>query len=73
MEASKLVHKISKFVNYADLCKFTELRKGPGGAISYNFFLYIFFFYIIIFFLIIIIFFFFSCSFRGVKFIFFSL
>ena len=32
MEASKLVHKISKFINYANLCKFTEPRKGPGDA-----------------------------------------
>ena len=40
MEASKLVHKISKFINYANLCKFTEPRKGPGGAIGYNFFFF---------------------------------
>ena len=38
MKASKLVHKILKFINYANLCKFTEPRKGPGGAIG--FFLY---------------------------------
>ena len=63
--ASKLVHKILKFINYANLCKFTEPRKGPGGAIG--------FFYFIFFIIIIIFFFFFSCPFRGVKFIFFSL
>ena len=40
MEASKLVHKILKLINYANLCKFTEPRKGPGGAISYNFFFF---------------------------------
>ena len=51
MKASKLVHKILKFINYANLCKFTEPRKGPGGAISffYNFFIFllllIFFFF----------------------------
>ena len=39
MEASKLVHRIWKFINYANLCKFTEPRKGPGGAISYFFLL----------------------------------
>ena len=35
MKASKLVHKILKFINYANLCKFTEPRKGPGGAIGF--------------------------------------
>ena len=34
-KASKLVHKILKFINYANLCKFTEPRKGPGGAIGF--------------------------------------
>ena len=56
MKASKLVHKILKFINYANLCKFTEPRKGPGGAIGF-FFFFFFFFYIIFFF------FFFSCPF----------
>ena len=37
MKASKLVHKILKFINYANLCKFTEPRKGPGGAIGFFF------------------------------------
>ena len=36
MKASKLVHKILKFINYANLCKFTEPRKGPGGAIGFK-------------------------------------
>ena len=49
MKASKLVHKILKFINYANLCKFTELRKGPGGAICFFFFFFIFFIIIIIF------------------------
>ena len=68
MKASKLVHKILKFINYANLCKFTEPRKGPGGAIGFLIFLIkkkkI---------IVIILFLFFSCPFRGVKFIFFSL
>ena len=42
MKASKLVHKILKFINYANLCKFTEPRKGPGCAIG--FFIYLFFY-----------------------------
>ena len=50
MEASKLVHKISKFINYANLCKFTEPRKGSGGAISYNVFFIYFFFLLLLFF-----------------------
>ena len=45
MKASKLVHKILKFINYANLCKFTEPRKGPGGAIG---FFFIFYFFIIL-------------------------
>ena len=46
MKASKLVHKILKFINYANLCKFTEPRKGPGGAIGFfNFFFFFFFFF----------------------------
>ena len=62
MEASKLVHKISKFINYANLCKFTEPRKGPGGAISYNFiYLFFYFFYYNFFYYN----FFFSCPFWG--------
>ena len=40
MKASKLVHKILKFINYANLCKFTEPRKGPGGAIGFFKFLF---------------------------------
>ena len=40
MKASKLVHKILKFINYANLCKFTEPRKGPGGAIGFFFFFF---------------------------------
>ena len=40
MKASKLVHKILKFINYANLCKFTEPRKGPGGAIGFFLFFY---------------------------------
>ena len=48
MKASKLVHKILKLINYANLCKFTEPRKGPGGAIGF-----------LIFFLILLLFFFF--------------
>ena len=27
--------KKMKFINYANLCKFTEPRKGPGGAIGF--------------------------------------
>ena len=46
VEASKLVHKILKFINYANLCKFTEPRKGPGGAISYNFLFFCFYIFI---------------------------
>ena len=49
MEASKLVHKIVKFINYANLCKFTEPRKGPGGAIGF-FFIYLFIFFFFFFF-----------------------
>ena len=45
MKASKLVHKILKFINYANLCKFTEPRKGPGGAIGFFIFLIFFFFF----------------------------
>ena len=50
MKASKLVHKILKFINYANLCKFTEPRKGPGGAIGFfkkflNYYYYFFFFF----------------------------
>ena len=44
MKASKLVHKILKFINYANLCKFTEPRKGPGGAIGFFIFFYFFYF-----------------------------
>ena len=47
MKASKLVHKILKFINYANLCKFTEPRKGPGGAIGFFLFFFIFFYNII--------------------------
>ena len=50
MGASKPVHKISKFINYANLCKFTEPRKGPGGAIGFFYFIFYFIFIIIIFF-----------------------
>ena len=58
MKASKLVHKILKFINYANLWKFTEPWKGPGGAISFFYlFIYLFIFFIII---IIILFFFMS-------------
>ena len=49
MKASKLVHKILKFINYANLCKFTEPRKGPGGAIGF-FFFYFFFIFLFYFF-----------------------
>ena len=42
MKASKLVHKILKFINYANLCKFTEPWKGPGGAIGFFFFFFFF-------------------------------
>ena len=45
MKASKLVHKILKFINYANLCKFTEPRKGPGGAISFFLILFLLFFF----------------------------
>ena len=45
MKASKLVHKILKLINYANLCKFTEPRKGPGGAIGFFFFFFFFFFF----------------------------
>ena len=44
MKASKLVHKILKFINYANLCTFTEPRKGPGGAIGFFFILFFYFF-----------------------------
>ena len=54
MKASKLVHKILKFINYANLCKFTEPRKGPGGAIGFFFFFFFFF--------ILLLLFFFSCT-----------
>ena len=43
MKASKLVHKILKFINYANLCKFTEPRKGPGVQLAFILFFYIFF------------------------------
>ena len=48
MKASKLVHKILKFINYANLCKFTEIlpRKGPGGAIGFSFFSFFSFFHV---------------------------
>ena len=61
MKASKLVHKILKFINYANLCKFTEPRKGPGGAIGFFFSFFLFFFLYIIFFF----FFFFFMSLPG--------
>ena len=54
MKASKLVHKILKLINYANLCKFTEPRKGPGGAIGF------FIFYCFLFYFIFLIFFFMS-------------
>ena len=50
MKASKLVHKIVKFINYANLCKFTEPRKGPGGAIGFLIFFFFFFFFFLLFF-----------------------
>ena len=50
MKASKLVHKILKFINYANLCKFTEPRKGPGGAIGFFFFYFFFLYYYYFFF-----------------------
>ena len=64
MKASKLVHKILKFINYANLCKFTEPRKGPGGC-NRLFFYFNFFFYIII------TFFFFHVPF-GASYLYFS-
>ena len=45
MKASKLVHKILKFINYANLCKFTEPRKGPGGAIGFLIFLFYYYYF----------------------------
>ena len=65
MKASKLVHKILKFINYANLCKFTEPWKGPGVQSA--------FFFSFSFLLLLLLFLFFLGPFRGVKFIFFSL
>ena len=62
MKASKLVHKILKFINYANLCKFTEPRKGPGGAIGFFYIFYI---------IIIIIFYFFHVP-SGASYLYFS-
>ena len=44
VEASKLVHKILKFINYANLCKFTEPRRDPvvQSAIIFYFFVFTF-------------------------------
>ena len=67
MEASKLVHKISKFINYANLCKFTEPRKGPGVQSAINFYIFFFFFFFFFFFSL---YFFFLCPFRASNFYF---
>ena len=81
MKASKLVHKILKLINYANLCKFTEPRKGPGGAISFflkNILLLLLFFFFFmslpgrqIYIFLALIFLFLVPS-RGIKFLFFD-
>ena len=71
MKASKLAHKILKFINYANLCKFTEPRKGPGGAIRLFFYLFFFYFFLLLLFLFFYIFltliFLFLVPSRGIK------
>ena len=42
--------KILKFINYANLCKFTEPWKGPGGAIGFSFFFFLFYYFFFLFF-----------------------
>ena len=77
MKASKLVHKILKFINYANLCKFTEPWKGPGGAIGFFFFFSFSFFLFMslpgrqIYIFLTLIFLFLVPS-RGIKFLFFD-
>ena len=45
MKASKLVHKILKFINYANLCKFTKAPEGTRGCNRFFFFFSSFFFF----------------------------